>query len=205
MADEQKIKRMEERIDNLERLLNSLLTQPNPASTQTTTESTPDATNIAQLTPPTTTTATNIAPKKEVLCLMTLPTEIRILIIEHLFRPLFRPKPSNKSHHGLILPRRLPISLFTGRTRFPAILHVNQTTRVESKQVYLKFARAKIAELEAESREAYKEWKVIDKTLSVAEWAAERSRLEVLAKMNVFKMNAFDKACRVLEGEILRR
>jgi hypothetical protein len=198
MADEQTIKRMEERIDNLERLLNLLLTQLNPATAQTTAGATPDATNT---TPPSTTKA----PKKEVPCLMTLPTEIRILIIEHLFRPLFRPKPNNKSRHGLILPRRLPTSLFTSKNRFPAILHINHTVRVESKQVYLKFARAKIAELEAESREAYKEWKVVDKTLSVAEWAAERSRLEVLAKRNVFKMDAFDKACRVLEGKNVRR
>jgi hypothetical protein len=126
MADEQTIKRMEERIDNLERLLNLLLTQLNPATAQTTAGATPDATNT---TPPSTTKA----PKKEVPCLMTLPTEIRILIIEHLFRPLFRPKPNNKSRHGLILPRRLPISLFTSKNRFPACTSITLSVSRASK------------------------------------------------------------------------
>jgi hypothetical protein len=198
MADEETIKRMQERINNLEGMVNSLLIHFNPATVQTTAGATPDATD---LTPPTTTKA----PKKEALSLMGLPSEIRILIIEHIFHPLFAPQPSRKSRHGLILPRRLPISLFTSKTRFPAILHVNHTTRVESKQVYFKFAQAKIAELEVENREACAEWKVVDKTLFDTERLAERIRVEVLAKMNVFKMEAFDKACRVLEGKIVRR
>jgi hypothetical protein len=145
MADEETIKQMQERIDSLERLVNSLITQLNLAPAQTTPGATPDTTGIAHSTPPT----TNKSPKKEVLCLMGLPTEIRILVIEHLFRPLFAPKPNGKSRHGLILPRRLPVTLHHSKSRFPAILHVNHTTRVESKQVYLKFARAKIAELES--------------------------------------------------------
>jgi hypothetical protein len=133
---------------------------------------------------------------------MTLPTEIRILIIEHLFRPLLRSKPNNKTRHGLILPRRLPISLFTSKTRFPAILHVNHTVRIESKQVYLKFARAKIAELEPESREAYMEWKVVDKTLPIVEWVAERSRLEVLAKRNVLRWMRLTRRVEFWRGRL---
>jgi hypothetical protein len=201
MADEETIKRMQERIDNLEGMFNSLLIHINPATAQTNAGVTPDATNNAQLTSPN----TSKAPKKEVPCLMTLPTEIRTLIIEHLLRRLFVPQPSRKTRHGPILPRRLPINIFTSKTRFPAILHVNHTTRVESKQVYLRFARAKIAELEAESREACAEWKVVDKTLYDNERLAERIRVEVLAKTNVWKTEGFDKACRILEGKIVRR
>jgi hypothetical protein len=81
-------------------------------------------------------------------------------IIERVLHPAFAAEP-----YGLNAPPRLPVTIYTSLTRFPAVLQVDRFMRTESTAVYLSLARSKIVDLEIANKNLYDEYEDLRKDL----------------------------------------
>ena len=146
MADEQAISQLQERVAFLEGLVMSLVAKNQPSADSTTIQANTDWANNVQAAP----TITEETSEEQVPHLMRLPAELRADILERVLQPVFAADP-----YGLTPPLPLPVTIYTSKTRLPAVLQVNQVMRIEGMKLYLNMARTKIAELETANKSLY--------------------------------------------------
>lgn len=163
MADEQVVRQLKERVAFLEALVMSLVARnessPNPAAAQANAKPNADQVVTQASTDPAinvqTGPATTVGPSPgEVPYLMKLPPNLRADILERVLQPLFAAEP-----HGLTPRLPMHVTRYTSRTRFPAVLQVNQILRTESMRLYLGLAQTIMADLESENKKLYNEHK----------------------------------------------
>lgn len=147
-------KTSEERIAFLEGLVMSLVAKNEPSANPAATQADTNTGNALQPA----STVTERTSEGKTLCLMGLPPELRLTILEMVLHPVFADSP-----YGLTPPLSLPVTIRTSRTRFPAVLHVNHTMRVESTKLYVDQAQKTIAGLEIENKKLFGEYEVLEK------------------------------------------
>lgn len=194
MAEAQKIKQLEERVAILETLVMSCVAK-NESSAAT---PTPRATIDGMLSPAATTVKTS---EKDVSHLMNLPSELRTDILKRVLQPVVA-----SEDYGLTPPLEVPLSIYTSRTRVPAVLHTNQVMRAESTRIFLGLARARIARLDLKTKEIKEKYQA---ALAARRGTGYNMRLTLMPMREnlVLKyetMAELDSSCRVL-GEHLER
>lgn len=199
MADKDLIKQLQERVDFLEILVTSLVTKIEPSTNPAAAEAASSTSDSVQSTSAT----SNETPGREVPYLMRLPTELRMDICERVLQPLFY------QANGLTPPLPFPVTFYTSRSRFPAVLQVNRTMRAESLEMYFQLAETRIAELEAGSKHFYDEIGAMQeqkRRTPGTRWhrdSVHDSECRLLGeaiKVHFQAMTDIDLACKALEG-----
>jgi hypothetical protein len=139
-----------ERVTFLEGLVMSLVAKNQPSAEPAATQSNNNPANNVQSAPAT----IDQMPESEVSYLMRLPPVIRTDILERVLQPVFAAEP-----YGLIPALPVPVTRYTNKTRFPAVLHVNQIMRTESMRLYLGLAQTSMVDLESKNKELFNEHK----------------------------------------------
>lgn len=196
MADKQKIKHLQERVDRLEELVNSLAAKNASAASTEATKPTTSTANSMQ-------SVSAAADEKPVPYLMELPPELRTDILGRVLLQVFAADP-----YGLTPPLSLPVTMYTSRTRLPAILHVNQVMRTESIRLYLNIAQTKIADLEIENKRLYQAHENLKNHLERTSgvWGrggALDANLQAMSNSIIYNFTAMtdvDAACKALQG-----
>jgi hypothetical protein len=190
MADEQVISQLKERVAFLEGLVMSLVAKNQPSADTTATPANSNPTNNVQLA----SAATINTPEADLPYLMRLPTELRMDILERVLHPIFARCP-----YGLISRLPLPVTTYTNKTRFPAVLHVSQSMRTESLTVYLTLAQTKLADLERENKKLYAEYQDFGEVSPVGRnWNALHVKGETI-KRNFSAITKLETMLKVLE------
>lgn len=188
----------------LEGLVMSLVAKNEPAADSTATQANTNPANDPQAA----STITNETSEEEIPCLMRLPPEIRIDILKRVLQPVFEAKP-----YGLTPPLPAPVTIYTGKSRFPAVLHVNQTLRAESMRLYLGLAQTKTVKLESKNKKLYDEYNEHKKNptsrpVNTGFYMRSSSSFEIVRdkiKYNYKSLTAMDATCKALQGTFRRK
>lgn len=179
----------------------SLVAKNQPGADSTTTQANTNSANNVQAAP----TITEENSEEQVPFLMRLPAELRADILERVLHQIFAADP-----YGLTPPLSLPVTIYTSKTRLPAILQVNQVMRIEGMKSYLNMAQTKIAELETENKSLYQAYENLKTHLqrTTGPWGiggagALDGNLQAMSNAiirNFTAMTDLDASCKALRG-----
>jgi hypothetical protein len=206
MADEQKVKQLQDRIDHDEELVISPVPDKQSVNesltTTTATKTCIDTINDLQSASATTSNASEeLFPH-----LMRLPPELRLDILERFLQPAFAARP-----YGLTLWPLASATTYAIRRRYPAVLRVNQIIRAESIRVFLNMAQASMLKLEIKIEDLRRKLEALqndglpfNRMPACKEWLSMENMGDEIMRVQG-SMAKLDSTCRVLGGEPKRR
>ena len=135
-------------------------------------------------------------------CASSSAPELRLDILERVLQPIFAAEP-----FGLIPQSPLSVTTYAKKTRYPAVLQVNQIIRAESIRVFLKLARAENAELDIEKKHLQEREKHLIEVIASYSGPDDYKRrvlssLRGCITMIVADMAGLESACRVIGHDL---